>query len=149
MEEPSGPVARECVEGYLYAEGPFALLLFRRTPARGQIWVPVSGKVEPTDPDLESAVRRELVEETGLLRPRRIFPLDWQVKFRADNGEVWRLHAYGVEVERSFEPVLSAEHEASRWMGEEEALGLLHFEDNRAAVRRLADRRPDRGTPNV
>jgi 8-oxo-dGTP pyrophosphatase MutT (NUDIX family) len=137
VDEPAGPVVRECVEGYLFSTSPLELLLFRRPPARGQIWVPISGKVELADADWEAALRRELREETGLDRPRRIVPLDWHVRFRADNGETWRLHAYAVEVDRTFVPVLSAEHETSQWTNPAEAIRLLHYEDNRAAVERL------------
>jgi lipoyl(octanoyl) transferase len=140
VNAPNGLIARECVEGYLYATPPLALLLFRRGPARGRIWVPVSGKVEPSDADLEAALLRELREETGLTAPRRTWALDWHVPFRADNGETWRLHAYAVEVDRTFEPVLSAEHEAWEWVDPPEARRRLHFEDNRAAVARLEER---------
>jgi len=140
VDEPDGPVVQECVEGYLFATPPFALLVFRRPPSRGQIWVPISGKVDPTDHDLESAIRREVREETGLLQPRRVFTLDWVVRFRVDSGGVWRLHAFGVEVEPAFVPVLSAEHEAWRWATAEEARALLHYEDNRTAVHRLEAR---------
>ena len=149
MDEPEGPVARECVEGYLFATGPLDLLIFRRTPARGEIWVPISGKVEPADRDWESALQRELREETGLERPRRSFPLDWHVKFRADSGAIWRLHAYGVEVDRGFRPVLSPEHEAFEWVPVAEALRRLHYEDNRAAVARLVERLGTAAAPNV
>ena len=147
MPDP-GPIARECVEGYLFAAPPLELLLFRRPPARGRIWVPVSGKVDPSDPDFESALRRELLEETGLRAPRRIVPLDWHVPFRADNGETWRLHAYAVEVARDFEPQLSHEHEASEWVTPDEAVRRLHFDDNRAAVHRLLER-VGASSPNV
>ncbi len=140
MDEPEGPVARECVEAYLFATPPLALLIFRRPPERGRVWVPVSGKVEATDHDLEAALARELGEETGLTRPRRTFALDWHVRFRAQNGEVWRLHAYGVEVDREFRPRLSAEHEEYRWLPWAEARRRLHFDDNRRAVDRLAER---------
>jgi 8-oxo-dGTP pyrophosphatase MutT (NUDIX family) len=143
-----GAVARECVEGYLFAAPPVELLLFRRPPVRGRIWVPVSGKVDPSDADFESALRRELREETGLRAPRRIVPLDWHVPFVADNGETWRLHAYAVEVEREFEPHLSNEHDAFEWVTPEEAVRRLHFDDNRAAVRRLLER-VGASSPNV
>lgn len=140
MASVAGPVHRECVEGYLYAGTPIEILLFRRPPARGHIWVPISGKVEPRDPDFESALRRELAEETGLDHPRRVVPLDWHVPFRADNGETWRLHAYAVEVERTWVPRLSAEHESMEWVSPEEARRRLHFPDNREAVGRLLER---------
>ncbi len=137
MNGPDPVIARECVEGYLFAASPLALLIFRRPPARGRIWVPVSGKVEPADADLESALRRELREETGLVAPRRVLSLDWHVPFPADNGETWRLHAYAVEVDPGFAPRLSAEHEAAEWVAPDEARRRLHYEDNRAAVDRL------------
>jgi 8-oxo-dGTP diphosphatase len=140
VDEPAGPIARECVEGYLFARPPLELLVFRRKPVRGRIWVPVSGKVESSDPDLESALRRELAEETGLAETAPLFDLDWQVRFRADNGEVWRLHAYGVEVPRGFAPRLSDEHEAAEWVAPSEAIARLHYADNRTAVERLMRR---------
>lgn len=149
MDEPAGPVVRECVEGYLFADPPLELLLFRRPPARGSIWVPISGKVESTDRDWETALRRELSEETGLSRPRTVVALDWHVPFRADNGETWRLHAYAVEVDRTFTPVLSAEHAEARWVTPVQAISLLHYEDNRAAVGRLVARHAAPPSPNV
>jgi lipoyl(octanoyl) transferase len=148
VEEPAGPVARECVEAYLFSNPPLRLLVFRRPPARGGFWVPVSGKVEPSDADWPAAVRRELREETGVSELRRLFPLDWHVRFRADNGETWRLHAYGAEVGAGFVPKLSAEHDAFAWVTPEEAVERLHFEDNRAALPRLIERLAT-GSPNV
>jgi 8-oxo-dGTP pyrophosphatase MutT (NUDIX family) len=104
--------------------------------------VPVSGKVDASDPDFPAALCRELEEETGLdYRPADLIDLDWHVPFRADNGEVWRLHAFAVRVPRTFTPRLSREHEAAEWVSAEEAVRRLHFEDNRTAVERLRSRR--------
>ena len=138
MTEPEGPVARECVEGYVFARTPFELLLLRRPPSGDRIWVPVSGKVDPEDRDLEGALRRELREETGLTDPLAVASLDWHVRFRVPGGEVWRLHAYAVEVAHRFEPRLSDEHEDWAWVGPDEAVRRLHYPDNREAVGRLA-----------
>jgi lipoyl(octanoyl) transferase len=140
MSAAPGPIARECVEGFLFARPPIRLLIFRRPPARGRWWVPISGKVDPTDADYESALRRELTEETGLAAPRRLFPLDWHIVFPSDTGETWRLHAYGVEVAPEFQPRLSVEHDAFEWVAPEEAQRRFHFEDNQAAVPRLLER---------
>jgi lipoyl(octanoyl) transferase len=134
---PDEPVARECVEGYLYSSSPLRLLVFRRPPSRGSIWVPISGKVDPGDASWEAALRRELTEETGLSEPLHLFSLDWAVPFRADNGEVWRLHAYGVQVAPGFIAQLSPEHEACEWVEPPEAIARLHYPDNRQAVERL------------
>jgi len=138
----TGRIDRECVEGYLFAAPPLELLIFRRPPERGRFWVPVSGKVEPEDRDFPSALVRELEEETGLrVPPVDLIDLDWQVPFRADNGETWRLHAFAVKVPRGFSPRLSAEHESAEWVGADEAVRRLHFDDNKVAIERLRRQR--------
>lgn len=134
---PEEPVVQECVEGYLFARRPPTVLLFRRFPARGSIWVPIQGKVDPSEPDFEAALRREVREETGLALPLSVLPLDWHVPFRVENGEVWRLHAYAVEVPPSFRPRLNDENEAFEWVDLPEAERRLHFTDNREAVGRV------------
>ncbi len=148
---------RECVEGYLFVRRPLRFLLLRRPPSRGRVWVPVSGKVDPSDPNLTAALRRELREETGFSRIARLFPLRWVFPFRGPDGGRWRLHAFAVELRRAAEPRLSREHEAFRWLSLPDALKCLHYRDNRSALRRLA-RRMERerlgeearsGAPNV
>ncbi len=143
------PVAQECVEGYLFATPPLELLVFRRPPSRGSIWVPVSGKVDSTDPDLPSALRRELAEETGLRDTGELMDLDWQVRFEGPDHRTWRLHAFGAPVPRSFSPALSAEHDASEWVSVGEARRRLHYEDNRAAVDRLVERLGSARPPRI
>jgi lipoyl(octanoyl) transferase len=145
---PVGPIAQECVEGYLFASPPLRILVFRRPPARGHIWVPISGKVEPDDADLEAAMRRELEEETGLADPLGIEPLDWEVTFPMNGSELWRLHGYAVRVPPGFVPRLSAEHDRSEWVTPPEAIGRLHYADNRAAVARLVERAGPSAAPD-
>ena len=137
MDRPEPPVAQECVEGYVHTGNPPRLLVLRRPPGRGSIWVPVSGKVDPTDADHLSALRRELAEETGFIRFEAIRPLDWHVRFEGPDGRPWRLHAYAVELAREVAPRLSAEHDAFEWLSASEAVARLHYSDNREAVARL------------
>jgi 8-oxo-dGTP pyrophosphatase MutT (NUDIX family) len=131
------PISQECVEGYLFVAAPFSLLTLRRPPSRERWWVPVSGKVDPSDRSRESALRREIFEETGFAGPLRPFSLDWDVPFDGPDGRRWRLHAYGVELDGRWVPRLSDEHEGYAWLTAREALARLHFEDNREALRRL------------
>jgi 2-(3-amino-3-carboxypropyl)histidine synthase len=133
-------VDQECVEGYLFARSPLRVLLFRRPPKRGRIWVPVSGKVDPKDRDLVSALRRELAEETGLDESRSPASLDWSVRFEGPDGRRWRLHSFGVEVPSTFVPRLSREHDAFAWLEPERARERLYYSDNREALDRLLDR---------
>jgi 8-oxo-dGTP pyrophosphatase MutT (NUDIX family) len=134
------PIAQECVEGYVYTGRPARLLILRRPPSRESIWVPVSGKVETSDPNFDAALRRELEEETGLTRFRRLFPLNWEVRFEGVDGRPWRLHAYGVELETAVSPRLSDEHVEFEWVSPAVALERLHYADNREAVQRLLER---------
>ena len=132
-------IARECVEVYVHAGDPPSLLLLRRPPARGGIWVPVSGKVESTDADWPSAARRELAEETGF-EGVRLASLDWPVVFAGLDGAPWRLHAFSAGLPERRAPRLSEEHEAFEWCALREAIDRLHYPDNRWAARRLAVR---------
>ncbi len=128
---------QECVEGYIFCGRPPRFLILRRPPARGRIWVPVSGKVEPTDPDFLAALRRELAEETGIVDPQRSWPLDWEVEFDGPDGRRWRLHGFAVELDQEVTPRLSEEHEAFAWWDAAEAKAHLHYPDNREAIDRL------------
>jgi 8-oxo-dGTP pyrophosphatase MutT (NUDIX family) len=143
------PIAQECVEAYLFTGRPPRFLILRRPPERDRIWVPVSGKVDPADHDLESALRRELGEETGFTQFTSFFPLDWHVPFDGPDGRRWRLHAYAVELAEERPPLLSREHEAFEWVDGDEAERRLHYDDNREAVRRLRARLGSAPAPNV
>jgi lipoyl(octanoyl) transferase len=138
-------ISQECVEGYVFARRPFRVLLLRRPPARGRIWVPVSGKVDPSDQNFSSALRREIREETGFTQLRRVSPLRWVYRWRGPDGGVWRLHAFAVELPAPRAPRLSAEHDAYEWIEPSAAVKRLHYRDNRAALRRLL-RAVKRGT---
>ena len=130
-------VDQECVEGYLFVRRPLQILLFRRPRSRGRVWVPISGKVDRSDPSLSAALRREIAEETGFHRFRRLFPLRWVFPFRGPRGGRWRLHAFGVELALRSAPRLSDEHDAFEWVDPLVALDRLHYPDNQAALRRL------------
>jgi dATP pyrophosphohydrolase len=107
--------------------------------------VPVSGKVDVGDAGFESAVRRELWEETGFTAFRSLTDLDWAVVFPGPEGGTWRLHAFAAELDRPVDPTLSPEHDAFAWLPVDEARARLHYPDNRAAVDRLRERLAGRG----
>ena len=130
-------IDQECVEGYLFVRRPFRILLFRRPPSRDRIWVPISGKVDPADRSFSAAVRREIREETGFRRFRRVLPLRWVFDWRGTDGRRWRLHAFAVELPHRAAPRLSDEHDAFEWLDPESAIHRLHYPDNREALRRL------------
>ena len=130
-------VDQECVEGYLFVRQPLQILVFRRPPSRGRIWVPISGKVDPSDRNLSAALRREVAEESGFTRLRRVSALRWVFPFRGSDGGRWRIHAFAVELATRRAPHLSDEHDAFEWLEPSVAMKRLHYPDNRAALRRL------------
>lgn len=133
-------IDQECVEGYLFVRNPLRVLLFRRPPSRGRIWVPISGKVDRGDRNFSAALRREVAEETGILRLRSVFPLRWVFPFRGPDGGHWRLHAFAVELANPTPPRLSDEHDAFEWVEPSMAVSRLHYRDNRQALGRLLRR---------
>lgn len=133
-------IDQECVEAYLFVRNPLQVLVLRRPPRRGRIWVPVSGKVDPSDATPEDAIQREVSEETRLGGHGPPIPLDWQVRFEGPDGRRWRLHAYAVELGEALEPTLSDEHDDFAWLSPAAARDRLYFSDNRAALDRLVER---------
>jgi lipoyl(octanoyl) transferase len=119
---------------------PVMFLLLRRTPARGGWWQAVTGSVESGE-DLETAVRREVLEETGigelldLVDLGYAFPFEF-TKYGGKEPLEAVKHSFGVEV--GGETVeIGPEHDAWEWVAHEEALERLTWEDNREAFRRL------------
>ena len=110
-------------------------LLLLRAPSRGGYWQSVSGKVRRKE-RAETAAVRETVEETGL-RVKRVLDIDFVQAYYADR----RVHlepSFGVEVKEG-EVKLSDEHVDWRWLTGPQALRLLRWPGNRAALARLID----------
>lgn len=116
--------------------------------ADSDIWQFVSGGAEDGETP-EQTARRELLEETGIapslpLRrldavgaiPREAFP---GVTHWPSTIEVIPEHAFAIEV-NDHAVVLSAEHREVLWLSLADALGLLTWESNRAALRELHER---------
>jgi 2-(3-amino-3-carboxypropyl)histidine synthase len=133
-------VDQECVEAYLFVRTPLKVLVLRRPPRRGRIWVPVSGKVDPADASPEDAIRREVGEETGFRSTGPPVSLDWSVAFEGPDGRRWRLRAFALELAEPLPPTLSDEHDGFAWLAPDAARDRLYFSDNQAALDRLRER---------
>jgi diaminopimelate epimerase len=138
---------------YVHRAGPEFLLL-ERTAEHGGFWQGVTGAPEWGESDA-AAVRRELREETGLdAEPRAVgFRYELRPGKPAQGGRWRELYGPGIETvpeevyevaaPSDWEPSLNRrEHIAYRWCLLDEALELLHWEDNRAALRAVAERLP-------
>ena len=128
-------------------EGEPELLLLHRVAAGDApaFWQGVSGWIEADEPPHRTALR-ELREEAGLdaialFGVDAIFDL-----YKPRRGTVETIVPFAAQVADGADPILSDEHDAWRWGSPAEALGLLPYEPQREAVRRIvADllERPD------
>jgi dATP pyrophosphohydrolase len=110
-------------------------LLLKRRPERNGFWQPVTGGVEEGE-TREEALRREVMEETGV--KRLVAVIEGLHYFEFSDPNFNQEYVYGVEVSPSEEIVFDGEeHSEYRWCRFREALQLLHWKENKDALRKL------------
>jgi 8-oxo-dGTP pyrophosphatase MutT (NUDIX family) len=115
--------------------GKIEYLLMKRLPERNGFWQPVTGGMEEGE-TREEALHREIMEETGVKNLVAVIEGLYYFEFSDPNPN--QEYVYGVEVSPSEEIVFDRrEHSEYRWCSFRDALRLLHWEENKAALRRL------------
>jgi len=127
-------------------DGRREYLLLHRVLPRLSFWQPVTGGVESGE-TIEQAARRELTEETGFptddLRPTGFtysFPPDefFQDIYDTEPDEI-AVHVFVARVKPGAEPRLDpVEHDDYCWCNHDEAMELLHWWDDKEALKRAA-----------
>jgi len=113
-------------------------LLFKRNERKGGFWQPITGGIEEGE-SIETALRREVLEETGFRDLQNVIDLHFNFSFPDDNGGILTEYVYGIELAAGHEPTLSSEHTEFRWVDLDEATQLLKWDDNKSALRKLND----------
>jgi 8-oxo-dGTP pyrophosphatase MutT (NUDIX family) len=115
--------------------GKVEYLLLKRLPERNGFWQPVTGGVEEGETRNE-ALYREIREETGI--KNIVAVLEDLYVFEFSDPNLNQEYVYGVEVSPSEEIMLDQkEHSEYRWCSFHEALQLLHWKENKEALRKL------------
>ena len=110
-------------------------LLLKRLPERNGFWQPVTGGMEEGE-TREEALCREVKEETGV--KNIVAVIEGLYYFEFSDPNLNQEYVYGVEVSPSEEIVLDREeHSEYKWCGFQEALQLLHWKENKEALRKL------------
>jgi dihydroneopterin triphosphate diphosphatase len=143
-------VRTDLVDAYVFRRQggvQFLQLLRAREPLSGT-WHPVMGHVEAAESSPQAAAR-ELREEIGLdvagsgCRGFWALPQVYPY-YVASLGAVMLTPRFAAEVEPGFEPRVSAEHSAWRWVGADQIDGAFVWPGQRAACRDvLADIVPE------
>lgn len=119
--------------------GEAQLLLMHRVATSDEppFWQGVSGWIEADEAPHLTALR-ELREETGLVG-EALFTVDAVFDlYKWQRGTVETIVPFAVRVADGQDPILSDEHDDWRWGSASEALELLPYEPQRAAIRRIA-----------
>ncbi|MEW5796214.1 MAG: NUDIX domain-containing protein [Candidatus Zixiibacteriota bacterium] len=127
--------------------GGYEYLLLHRVLPRISFWQPVTGGAESGE-TIEQTARRELTEETSLA-PDYIRPIGFTYSFPPDEffRDVYEtlpdeivVHVFVAGVPAASEPIIDpVEHDEYRWLLYHDALELLHWWDDREAVRKVEE----------
>jgi dATP pyrophosphohydrolase len=123
---------------YRLLDGTAEFLLLHRSGRDGSpFWQGVSGWIEAGEAPHLTALR-ELREETGL-EAIELYSVDAVFDLYAwKRGTVEAIVPFAALVSADAEPMLSEEHDEWRWGPLAEALGLVPYEPQRAALRRIS-----------
>ena len=129
------------------APAAIELLLLHRSAGRplAGLWQCVTGTIEPGERVVAAAIR-ELEEETGIAGEaiEALYDMDLVSQFHwPDADGVLSEVVFAVQVAPGTQPLLSHEHDASRWVDPREAIRSSVWPSYREAIERVAAILPD------
>ena len=114
------------------------VLMLKRNPEKGGFWNAVNGTFEYGE-SIEESRKRELFEETGIGGG-----LKWSDelnRFSFQHGDyVVVVLCYAVEVPVEQAVVINEEHTEFKWVGFDEAIGMMKFDEDKRGLQVCRDR---------
>ena len=119
------------------SKGPVKFLVLRRRSdlKLGDTWQFVHGKIENDETAVEAAFRK-LQEETGF-KPELMYNLDPEILYYAPTDCIQVIPAFAVKMRSYSTPVLSHEHSFFEWVGSEEALSRVIWENQHNKINEI------------
>ncbi|HOJ63003.1 MAG TPA: NUDIX pyrophosphatase [Spirochaetota bacterium] len=112
-------------------------LLLKRTEERGGFWQPVTGGVEEGE-DILYAARREVMEETGFLKVKKMYDVKYKFSFKNGDKEITE-YVFAFEVDSMNVNFSKREHSEIVWVSYEDALKYLKWDTNKEALKKIND----------
>ena len=124
----------------------YEFLLLKRIASRGGFWQFLTGGLEDTDKSPLDCAFREIKEELNLEKSsiKKIIKDMTHFEFNAEikgKETEFKEHVFGAEIDKKITINLdNDEHEQMTWCPSRKCLELLHFENNKQALRNLITR---------
>lgn len=109
------------------------VLLLKRSPERGGFWNAVNGTMEDRE-TIEECRKRELFEEAGIEKVLKISEEIYRFSFSCGEKDITVI-VFAAEVSGDQEIVINNEHVEYKWVGFEDALRILKYEDDKVGLR--------------
>ena len=123
---------------YRKSEEGYEVLMLKRNQEKGGFWNAVNGTFEYGE-SIEESRKRELFEETGIG-----CELKWSDelnRFSFQHGDyVVVVLCYAVEVPAGQAVVINGEHTEFKWVGFDEAIGMMRFDEDKQGLEVCRDR---------
>ena len=114
------------------------ILLLKRTAERGGFWNVVNGTLELQESAIDCRTR-ELFEETGIRDA-----ISWSGEIHRFSfpyhDTVFVVVVFAVKVPKNQGVVINDEHTECKWVGFDEAMGLLKFDDDKTALQNFREK---------
>jgi dihydroneopterin triphosphate diphosphatase len=121
-----------------YAEkNKIKYLLFKRLKKRGGFWQPITGGVEEGETILYAA-RREVMEESGYLKVKNMYDLNYSFKFNIKEKVITE-HVFAFQVYDQNAVFSQDEHSEIKWVTYYEALNMLKWDTNKESFKKIND----------